>query len=207
MRRFLFSALLLATALPAAAPAQTDDPTTVVLSAPPEVAGFVRGDSTVFPDPALGRAFRYGGEKQRFDVYIYPIGSEEPGSAPGDVLLAQTQGYLQTLPVGVERGWYRDFRIMTDEAHDVDAGGESIPGRLAAVTLLIGGGSHVSFFYVFLLEGQLVKVRTTLPLPLAAENRGTEFNAALLAALRSTATTVPAATPPPAPAAGRPIGR
>lgn len=162
---------------PAAAGAQAPTDTTPVLAAPSQVLAFTRGDSTVFDDPALGRAFRYGGPEERFDVYIYPV-SVEAGvdSVPAAVVLArETRSFLEGLPEGIRRGWYEAFKPGFDEPHDLELDAGLVPGRLATVAFRSRGQVAVSSFYVFHVRGQLVKVRSTVPAERFGESQGGAF--------------------------------
>lgn len=169
--------ILVAFLVPPAAGAQAPADSAVVLAAPPQVLTFTRGDSTVFDDPALGRAFRYGSPGERFDVYIYPVSMEAGAdSVPAAVILArETRSFLEGLPEGIRRGWYEAFKPGFDEAHDLELDAELVPGRLASVAFRSRGQVAVSSFYVFHVRGQLVKVRSTVPADRFGESQGGAF--------------------------------
>jgi hypothetical protein len=163
------------TAVPGRAQGPAD--TTDVLAAPSQVLAFTRGDSTVFDDPALGRAFRYGGPEERFDVYIYPVSVEAGAdSLPAAVILArETRSFMEGLPEGIRRGWYEAFQPGFDEVHDLELETGLVPGRLATVAYRARGRVTVSSFYVFHVRGQLVKVRSTVPAERFGESQGGAF--------------------------------
>ena len=174
---FLAVLVLAALVAPPAVGAQVSPDATVVLDAPPQVLAFTRGDSTVFDDPALGRAFRYGGPEERFDVYIYPASMQGAAdSLPAAVILArETRSFLEGLPEGIRRGWYEAFKPGFDEVHDLELETTLVPGRLATVAFRSRGQVAVSSFYVFHVRGQLVKVRSTLPAARFGESQGGAF--------------------------------
>ena len=77
-------------------------------------------------------------------------------------MLAQSQSYVASLPAGVQRGWYEGFNVALDDPKEIQVGADVVPGRFAAVALRVRGEIEVSLFYVYLVHGQLVKVRSTV---------------------------------------------
>ncbi len=107
--------------------------------------------------------YRYvGPEVLGLDVFIWPI--PESTTEPVPLLLQQMAAdFESTMPTGVERGWYDAFSIAFSDSRSVAVKSDTIPGHQVGVVLRQQGRIRLSFFFIFGLRGQFVKVRLTIP--------------------------------------------
>jgi hypothetical protein len=118
-------------------------------------------DSTI-----VGRAvtLRYEARNvHRLDVFIYSAAEADTSALTiRRALASEVELFKQSLPTGVDQGWYDEYRVAFETEKPVQAGARVIPGMAVAAVLRQGGEPLVSMFYVYWLERLLIKVRLTL---------------------------------------------
>ena len=110
-------------------------------------------------------AYRYQGPQiAGLDVYVWPLPSDSPGQAAHDSLLQlEVERFKAALPLGLERGWYDDYRVAFANPHPVAAKNASVAGYLLAYSFRRGEQVSTSFFYIYALKGMYLKIRLTVP--------------------------------------------
>lgn len=137
---------------PGAAVAPSSEPHSV--HAPAEVAAYAIADSIRYSRPEFGTVYRYRGEGPlRPDVYVYP-------KQPNSTIETQAASFRRVLETNRRRGRYTDFRITTDRAWSPV---EWAQGREMMIVLRFDQQSSDSYYHVFQVGDQFVKVRITNP--------------------------------------------
>lgn len=136
------------------------------LAAPQEVGPFELVDSATFEDPLAGTRYGYQEDGAEIDLYIYPTTAwadqmEEPTA--DRLLRGQVEEFQETLKLGPSRGWYDEYELAFDDPFEVETESGTLSGYTAAAVLRSGEDLRVSFYYIFLIDGRFVKVRSTLP--------------------------------------------
>lgn len=123
-------------------------------------------DSATFQDPLAGTQYGYQENGTEIDLYIYPTTAwadqmEEPTA--DRLLRGQVEEFRETLKLGPSRGWYDEYEMAFDNPFEVETESGTLSGYTAAAVLRDGEDLRVSFYYIFLVHGRFVKVRSTLP--------------------------------------------
>ena len=137
-------------------------PFTVPFKASP-VVGKARLKDSAFVGNAM--AYRYQGKGiTGLDEYVWPLEITSADSAQLDSLLVvQVESFKQTIPLGVERGWYESFQMAFDAPHPVAVASDSIRGYVVAFVFLRRREPFASFFYIYAVQGMYLKIRLTVP--------------------------------------------
>ena len=119
-------------------------------------------DSTFVAD---AMAYRYEGRRiTGFDIYVWPLPADSLDSTARDTLLQlEVAKFKEAAPVGLERGWYEDYKIVFDAPHPVALDGDSLPGYVVALVFARRGQRSASFFYIYAVQGMYLKIRLTVP--------------------------------------------
>jgi len=89
---------------------------------------------------------------------------EGRSSKPDSQLQVEIAGFKETLPLGVQRGWFDSYEVAFETPHPVAiAVADTIRGYAVAVAIGRGGARYVTLFYVYPLQGMLVTIRLTVP--------------------------------------------
>jgi hypothetical protein len=91
--------------------------------------------------------------------------------------------FKEVAPIGIQRGWYDDYKIAFDAPHPVDLGHDSLPGYVVAMPFARGGHRFASFFYIYALRGMFVKIRLTVPAEGWQSNEALDLPAVLVRSL------------------------
>jgi hypothetical protein len=142
--------------------AQGPAPFSVPFQVPLVVNGARLKDSAFVGD---AMAYRYEGRGiTGLDEYVWPLEIAPADSAQPDSLLQVEVGkFKQTIPLGVERGWYDNFQIAFDALHPVALASDSLPGYVVALVFMRRREPFTSFFYIYAVQGMYLKIRLTVP--------------------------------------------
>jgi hypothetical protein len=110
-------------------------------------------------------AYRYEGRLiTGLDIYVWPLPADSLDSAARDTLLQlEVAKFKEVAAVGLERGWYEDYKIAFDAPHPVALDGDSLPGYVVALVFARRGQRFASFFYIYAVQGMYLKIRLTVP--------------------------------------------
>jgi hypothetical protein len=129
----------------------------------PAKIGDVRLRDSSFIAEAM--AYRYAGRRiTGFDIYVWPLPAESLDAAARDTLLQiEVTKFKEAAPLGLERGWYDDYKIAFDAPHPIALDGDSLPGYVVALVFARRGQRFASFFYIYVVQGMYFKIRLTVP--------------------------------------------
>jgi hypothetical protein len=140
-------------------------------AAPLQVLGYTIADSVRYPQAEAGTLYRYrGGGPLSPDVYLYPRGAA--GTVDSDA-----EGFHRSLEVIRQRGVYGAYEVDSDRSWSPIP---EIPGREIVASLHFSEGIRTSYYYIFTVHDQFVKVRITLPKGQVEAETVREFVRALL---------------------------
>jgi hypothetical protein len=127
------------------------------------VVGNTRLKDSAFVGNAM--AYRYQGKGiTGLDEYVWPLEITSADSAQRDSLLViQVESFKETIPLGVERGWYENFQVAFDAPHPVALASDSIRGYVVAFVFSRRREPFTSFFYIYAVQGMYLKIRLTVP--------------------------------------------
>jgi len=156
-------------------------PFTVPFQAPLAVGSAKLKDSA-FVGNAM--AYRYHGKGiNGLDEYVWPLEIASADSVQLDsLLLMQVNSFKETLPLGVERGWYDNFQMAFDAPHPVALARDSVRGYVVAFVFSRGRQPFASFFYIYAIHGMYLKIRLTVPAKDWNANKALDLPAALVRA-------------------------
>lgn len=119
-------------------------------------------DSTFIAD---AMAYRYQGKRiTGFDIYVWPLPADSLDATVRDSLLRlEVANFKEAAPIGLERGWYEDYKIAFDAPHPVPVDRDSLPGYVVAMVFAREGQRFASFFYIYAIQGMYFKIRLTVP--------------------------------------------
>jgi hypothetical protein len=139
----------------------------VGLHAPARVGRYVRGAFQEFGNAMLGVAYQYhpdsAADSTYATVYLYPRSPEASAWSADSVASNQASAFKAVLDIQVRRRVYDQYEIAFAGRDSVMVRGKTIPGYRVAYVYRHGGAAAVSFFYVFVVNQLLVKVRGTVP--------------------------------------------
>jgi hypothetical protein len=140
-------------------------PVATTITMPAHVGRYSLGETRVFDDPSQGTVYRYSaGDRTRISVFVYPISADiRVGDDPQAWVTKEGEKFAATFPIGVQRGWYEDFKAAYAGAAPLDTAGKKIPGFSAAVAARERGEVVIEMEYLYLVRGQLLKVRASVP--------------------------------------------
>ena len=174
MRPFGITGLLVALCLPLASshlaaqtPANAGSSSGVVAHGvrfPSTVRAYALKESNPVRGDSMATMFRYSdGSATRVSVFFYLADSVAP-AADARALVAQTgQSFLETLPIGVQRGWYDSYTTAFSDPDSVTVDGRLLLGNATAAATKKDGSVHVELQYVYLIGPRLLKVRASVP--------------------------------------------
>jgi hypothetical protein len=111
-------------------------------------------------------AYRYEGRGiTGLDVYVWPLPIPRTLDATrrDSLLKLEVAKFKQAVPVGVQRGWYDEYRIAFDDRHPITVDGDSLPGYVVALVFVRRREPFTSIFYIYAVQGMYVKIRLTVP--------------------------------------------
>ena len=122
------------------------------------------------PDATAGAAsgdtpYRFSdGSQTRVTVFVYAVPADvRQGDEPQTWVTAEGAKFVQVLGIGVERGWYDDFRVAYSDPQPVVRDTLSIPGYEVAAATRSRGRVSLELEYLYFVHGSFVKVRATVP--------------------------------------------
>jgi len=156
-------------------------PFTVPFQAPLAV-GSARLKDSAFVGNAM--AYHYHGKGiTGLDEYVWPLEIASADSLQLDsLLLVQVEGFKETIPLGVERGWYDNFQMAFDAPHPVALASDSARGYVVAFVFSRRREPFASFFYIYGVRGMYLKIRLTVPANDWNTNKALDLPAALVRA-------------------------
>ena len=134
------------------------------LTMPDTVKSFTLRETKVYEEPERGALYRYiSPESGTVDVFVYPTNDTTgtPELSTNSLLDRETEIFKHTIPIGIQRGWY-DAVEPAYEKHDTIG---NLIGREVAMAVRRGDESRISYFYLYVHQGNFVKVRATVPVP------------------------------------------
>lgn len=116
------------------------------------------------PDATAGAAsddtpYRFSdGSQTRVTVFVYAVPADvRQGDLPQAWVTAEAAKFVQVLRIGVERGWYDDFRVAYSDPQPVVRDTLSIPGHSVAAATRSGGRARVELEYLYFVRGSFLK--------------------------------------------------
>ena len=149
---------------------------------PDTVEGFAMREIKVYEQAERGTLYRYvRSEDKVIDVFVYPANdSTAPAALPISGLLdRETEVFKSAITIGLQRGLY-DAVEPAYEKHDTVG---SVIGREVAMAVRRGGEARVSYFYLYVHQGNFIKVRSTVPVPVFREGTVPSFVRSLVTQL------------------------
>ena len=130
----------------------------------PRTIGAAELIDSAFVDGA--RRYMYQAPRtDNFDVYVWPLPDSVFGS-PEEIrrhIAIQVSRYRETLPEGVLRNRYDDYRVAFDTTHPVTVNANMIDGHVVAAAISRGAVSYVSLFYIYAVGRMFVRIRLIVP--------------------------------------------
>ena len=123
---------------------------------PAKIRGAQLHNSTFIAD---AMAYRYQGKHiTGFDIYIWPLPADSLDVTARDSLLRlEVAKFKEAAPIGLERGWYEDYKIAFDAPHPVSLDRDSLPGYVVALVFARGGQRFASFFLHLCHSGDVLQ--------------------------------------------------
>lgn len=110
------------------------------------------------------RGFRYSdGSSTRVSVFVYRADSTAALAQPRQVVAQEGPLFSETLPIGVQRGWYEAYNIAFAHADSLDVDGQLVFGHVTAAGTRRAGQVQVEFQYLYLVGTRFVKTRASVP--------------------------------------------
>lgn len=110
------------------------------------------------------RGFRYSdGSRTRVSVFVYPADSAVAVAEPRRAVASEGPLFSESLPVGVQRGWYDAYNVAFAHADSLEVDGQLVFGHVTAAPTKSDGRVNVEFQYLYLVGTRFVKVRATVP--------------------------------------------
>ena len=146
-------------------------------SAPPAISPSPEGIPTVLrgyrmttsePIPERdggGTLYRFNdGSGAYLTVFIYPVPDDvKQTDDSGQWVIVEGRKFVQVMPIQVQRGRYDAYEMAFADPEPVIVGRDTIPGFAAAAVTRSRGVVSVQLEYLYLVRGQFLKVRATLP--------------------------------------------
>jgi hypothetical protein len=110
-------------------------------------------------------AYRFtNGSRTRVTVFVYPVPADvRVSESPQDWVTREGEKFPQTFPMGVERGWYEDYRLAFARPDPLTVDTLVIPGYVVAAATRARGEVRVELEYLYLVRDTFTKVRATVP--------------------------------------------
>lgn len=143
-------------------PVATSVPSVLPFKIPPRLLGLTLLDSAI---AGSALAFSYQGNNvTKLDVFVYALPPDDKSrSGIHKALMKEVESFKQSLPIGVSRGWYDEYRVAVDKEDPVQVGQQVVPGHAVAMVFVEGGSEYVSLFCIHALRGMFIKIRLTVP--------------------------------------------
>jgi hypothetical protein len=143
------------------------DPAPSVASSPVpanRIDDFDLVDTHRFPVADAGVQYRYQDSSGRqADVYIYRGDAPRHGTDTTGALRAEVATFREALPLGVRRGYYTTYSIVSDSLITVRVAGRDYALHRITMAQTREGVARDSYFYLTVVGGEYVKVRITQP--------------------------------------------
>ena len=128
---------------------------------------YLRGQAHDYGNATLGVAYPYdsplGPRDSSFaTLYLYRRDSDERGLSSDSVLAIEATAFKESLAMMSQRGDYDDYHITAEGRDSVSMkNGWKIPGYRVAYTYRRKSVPAISFFYLYVVDDALLKVRAT----------------------------------------------
>ena len=110
------------------------------------------------------RGFRYAdGSPTRVSVFLRPADSTSAIAEPRQVVATEGPLFTETLPIGVQRGWYDAYTVAFAHVDSLDVDGRMLFSHVTAAPTRRGNQISVEFQYLYLVGTRFLKVRATVP--------------------------------------------
>ncbi len=133
---------------------------------PVTLQGFRWTDSDSIPErDGGGRLYRYNGRSDEYvTVFVYPI-PDDVKAARDSVQWVLIEGgkFAQVMPIQVQRGRYDAYEMAFADPQPVVTGHDTIPGFVAGAATRTRGALSLQMEYLYLVHGQFLKIRATMP--------------------------------------------
>jgi hypothetical protein len=128
------------------------------------IDGFDLINTHRFPTTEAGVQYRYEDSSDlQADVYIYEGHAARYGADVMAALRAEVGDFREGLPLGVRRGYYGAYSIVSDTLLTVRVAEHDYTLHRITLAVTRGGQSHDSYFYIAMVGREYVKVRITQP--------------------------------------------
>jgi hypothetical protein len=130
---------------------------------PSKVRAYDLKESNPIRGDPEGTMLRYSdGSATRVSVFFY-LADSTPAPDPRTLVAQTGESFLESLPIGVQRGWYDSYTTAFSDPDSVLVGDRLLVGNATAAATKKGGSMHVELQYVYLIGPRLVKVRASVP--------------------------------------------
>lgn len=112
-----------------------------------------------------GKLYRFSdGSAAYLTVFVYPIPDDVKQSTDSaQWVLIEGRKFLQVMPIQVQGGRYDAYETAFADPEPVPVEHDTIPGFVAAVVTRSRGVLSVQLEFLYLVHGQFLKIRATLP--------------------------------------------
>jgi hypothetical protein len=146
------------------------------------IEGFDLINTHRFPMADAGVSYRYRDSSGlQADVYIYRGDAGRHGADVMAALRAEVGSFREELPLGVKRGYYSAYSIVSDTLMTVRVAGRDYALHRITLAVTRDGQARDSYFYLAMVGGEYVKVRITQPAGKFPLTRADEFVQAVIA--------------------------
>jgi hypothetical protein len=129
-----------------------------------QIGGFTLVNTHRYPTPDAGIQYRYRDSTGlEADVYVYRGDAPRHGADVNAALRAEVGNFRETLPLGVTRGYYGAYSIVSDTLLTVRVAERDHALHRISMGMTRAGEAQDSYFYLAVVGGEYVKVRITQP--------------------------------------------
>lgn len=158
-------AAVLSTSCQPASPPATPNPSPDA-GIPTSLRGYrLTASDTIAETDGGGRLYRFNdGSATYITVFLYPVPADvKVATDSAQWVVTEGEKWARVLPIFVQRGRYDAFEMAFANPEPVVVELDTIPGFAAAAVTRSTGAVSVQLQYLYLVRGQFLKVRATLP--------------------------------------------
>lgn len=134
------------------------------LTFPTRVLRYALTETNAVEGHPQDKAFRYSdGSRTRVSVFFYPTDSAGAVRDPRQAVANEGQLFEQSLPIGVQRGWYDSYRTAFSDPDSLTVDGRLVLGHTTGAATKRGAQVSVELQYLYLLGTRFLKVRASVP--------------------------------------------
>ncbi len=140
-------------------------PSPVGSGMPTTLQGFRLVETEQIPErDGGGQLYRFtDGTGVQLTVFVYPVPADVQQGDSANWVLVEGAKFEQVLPIQVQRGRYDTYEMAFAQPEPVVSEGHTIPVHVAAARTRSGESISMQLQYLYLIRGQFLKVRATLP--------------------------------------------